>query len=110
MVAHYQRNIPSHCTSCESCQRRKNPHRRPPLPKGHVPVEWSFQRVAIDLVEYKTISQECKYVVSVIDDFTRSVILTPIRDKTATAIARVVVDRVLSVFGVPEMLHSDRGT
>ena len=50
-----QGDIQSYCTinSCDACQRRKTPHRLPPLPTGHVPVERPFQRVAIDLVEYK---------------------------------------------------------
>ena len=38
------------------------------------PVERPFQRVAIDLVEYKIVSQGCKYVLSVIDHLTRFVI------------------------------------
>ena len=33
---------------------RKTPHRRPKLPTGHLPVDRPFQRVSIDLVEYKT--------------------------------------------------------
>ena len=105
-----QGDIQYHCTSCEACQHRKTPHRRPPLPKGHVPVERPFQRVAIDLVEYETISQDCKYVPSVIDHLTRFVIIAPIRNKAATTIARVLVDRIFSVFGVSDMLHPDQGT
>ena len=46
-----QGNIQSYCTSCDACQRRKTPHRRPPLPTGHVPVERPFQRDTIDLVD-----------------------------------------------------------
>ena len=49
-----QGDIQYYCTSCDACQRRKTPHRRPPLRTGHVPVDRPFQRVAIDLVEYKT--------------------------------------------------------
>ena len=47
---------------------------------------------------------------SLIDHLTRFVILAPFRNKAATTIARVLVDRVFSVFGVPEILHSDQGT
>ena len=48
-----QGDIQYYCTSCDACQRRKTPHRQPPVPTGHVPVDRPFQRVAIDLVEYK---------------------------------------------------------
>ena len=44
-----------------------------------------------------------------IDHLTRSVILAAIPNKEATTIARTLVDRVFSVFGVPELLHSDMG-
>ena len=100
-----QGDIQPYCTSCDACQRRKTPYRRPPLPTGHVPVERPFQRVAIDLEEYKTVSQGCKYVLSVIHHLTRFVILEGIPDKEANTIARALVDRVFSVFGVPELLH-----
>lgn len=39
---------------CQACQRRKAAHNRPKLPTGHVPVERSFQRNSVDLVEYKS--------------------------------------------------------
>ena len=58
-------------------------------------------------MEYKTVSQGCKYVLSVIDHLT--FILAAIPNKEATTIARTLVDRVFPVFGVPELLHSDMG-
>ena len=65
--------------------------------------------VAIDLVEYKTVSRGCNYVLSVIDHLARFVTLAAIPNKEAITIARTLVDRVFSVFGVPEGLHSDQG-
>ena len=69
------------CTSCDACQRRKTPHRRPPLRTGHVTVDRPFQRVTIDLVDYKTVSQGCKHVLSVIDHLTRFGTLAAIPNK-----------------------------
>ena len=43
-----------------------------------------------------------------IDHLTRFVLLAAIPNKEATTIARTIVDRVFAVFGVPELLHSDR--
>ena len=102
-------DVAAHCTECEPCQKRKTSHRPPLLPMGHIPVTRPFQRVAIDLVEYKTISQGCKYVLSVIDHMTRFVILTAIENKTAEKVVRTLIERVFSVFGVPDILHSDQG-
>ena len=52
-----QGGVQFHCPGCEACERRKTPHRRLPLPKGHVPVKrplfseyqyisWSTKRIS----------------------------------------------------------------
>ncbi|MEM7282981.1 MAG: DDE-type integrase/transposase/recombinase [Pseudomonadota bacterium] len=108
------RDVRNWCRDCQACQRRKTAHNRPKIPTGHIPVERPFQRVSIDLVEYKTISQSsagvpCKYVMSVMDHLTRYALFVPIPNKSAVTVAQALIDRVLSTFGIPEKLHSDRG-
>ena len=103
-------DVQHHVNSCLSCQHRKTSHRPPKLPTGHRPVERSFQCVAVDLVEYKTLSEGNRFILSVIDHLTRFVILIAIKNKEATTVVRNLVDRVFSVFGPPETLHSDQGT
>lgn len=44
------------------------------------------------------------------DHPSRIAILTPIPNKTAETVARVIIDRLTSIFGPPETLHSDQGT
>ena len=98
-----QGDLQSHCTGCEACQHRKTPHRRPPLPKRS-----RTSRTAVSASSHRSRRIQSPRIVnmlSVIDHLTRFVILAPIRTKAATTIARVLVDRVFSVFGVPEMLH-----
>ena len=109
------RDIRNWCRKCQACQRRKTPHRRPKLPTGHIPVQRPFERISVDLVEYKAISTSavgapCKYVLSMMDHLTRYAILTPIPNKSADTVAKVIIDRIISIFGPPEMLHSDQGT
>ena len=103
-------DVSNHVESCLSCQHRKTSHRPPTLPTGHRPVQRSFQCVAVDLVEYKTSSEGNRFILSVIDHLTRFVILIAIPNKEATTVVRHLVDRVISVFGPPETLHSDQGT
>ena len=82
--------------------------RTPQLPVGHCEVSRVFQCVAVDLVEYKSISRGNRYVLSVIDHLTRFVVLIAVPDKLATTIARQLVTRVISVFGPPETILSDQ--
>ena len=102
------------CQNCHSCQRRKTAHNRPKLPVGHIPVSRPFERVSIDLVEYKSISHSsagvrCKYVMSVMDHLTRYALFIPIPNKSANTVARMLVDRAFTTFAIPEKLHSDLG-
>ena len=76
---------------------------------GHRSVTRAFKCVAVDLVEYKGLSQGNRFIFSVIDHLTRFVILIPIKDKAARTIVRHLIERVFSVFGPPETLHSDQG-
>ncbi|CAB1098409.1 unnamed protein product [Ectocarpus sp. CCAP 1310/34] len=77
--------------------------------KGHRPVTNPFQVVAVDLVEYKSQSEGNRFILSVIDHLTRFLILIPIPSKEATVVVRHLIDRVFSVLGPPETLHSDQG-
>ena len=103
------KDVAKHLKCCSSCQHRETSHRPPKLPLGHRPVSRPLQCVAIDLVEYKSSSNNSKYVMSVIDHLTRFLVVVAISDKTAATIARVLVEHVFSVFSAPETLHSDVG-
>lgn len=108
------RDVHIWCRDCQACQHRKTAHRHPQLPVGHVPVTRPFQRVSIDLVEYKSDSStpgglRCKYVFSAIDHLTRFAILSPIPNKEALTVANTLIERIISVFGPPESIHSDQG-
>ena len=50
--------------------------------------------MAIDLVAYKSSSNNSKYVMSVIDHLARFLVLVAISDKSAATVARVLVERV----------------
>ena len=99
-----------HVDTCLSCQHRKTFRRPQELPVVHRPVTRPFQCVAIDLVEYNHMWEGSRYILSVIYHLTRFVILIRIKTKEATTIARMLVERVFSVFGPPETLHSDQGS
>ena len=108
------RDVKTWCQDCQACQRRKTPHRGPKLPTGHLPVDRPFQRVSIDLVEYKTESVsptglKCSYALTIIDHLTRFSVLVALPDKKEQTIAKALVERVFGIFGPPETLHSDQG-
>ena len=102
-------DVAEHVKSCLPCQRRKTSHRSPTLLTGHRPVTRPFQVVDVDLVEYESKSEGNRFILSVIDHITRLLILIPIKCKEAAVVVRHLIERVFSVFGPPETLHSDQG-
>ena len=43
------------------------------------------------------------------DHLTRFTVLIPIPNKSAVTVAQAIIDRIISIFGSPEKLHSDQG-
>lgn len=103
-------DVQKHVNTCVACQHRKISFRPPTLPVGHRPVDRTFQYVAVDLVEYKPMSEGNQYIMSEIDCLTRFVILIAIKNKEVTTVARKFADHVFSVFEPRETLHSDQGS
>ena len=94
------RDVKNWCQNCQACQRRKTPHRRPKLPTGHLPVDCPFQRVSIDLVEYKMESVsptglKCSYALTIIEYFTRFAALVALRTRKRRPLRKLLSNRYL---------------
>ena len=51
-----------------------------------------------------------RYILSIIDCFSRYLILVPLRDHSAETVSRVLYERVIGYFGRPRKILSDKGT
>ena len=51
-----------------------------------------------------------RYLLTIIDFLTRYAIALPLKDQTADAVVRALVEQVFTKYGVPEVIISDRGT
>ena len=61
-------------------------------------------------MELPKTAKEKKYVIVMQDFLTKWPLIVPAPDQKANRIARLLVDELLPMFGVPEALLSDRGT
>lgn len=70
-----------------------------------------FRHIAIDLADFTHVSNDdgYKYVLIIVDIFSKFVVLRPLREKTAYAIARQLFD-VGNLVGHFKILQSDNGT
>ena len=51
-----------------------------------------------------------KHYLTILDGFTRYLVAVPITDLEAKTVAKAIIDEWILKFGVPEVIHSDRGT
>uniref|UniRef100_A0A8C2FEK8 Integrase catalytic domain-containing protein n=1 Tax=Cyprinus carpio TaxID=7962 RepID=A0A8C2FEK8_CYPCA len=103
------RDIQKFCAECVSCQScaSTTPHERAPLQSIHA--ERPFQRIAADITELPVTSLGNRYVLVVMDYFTRFVNLYPLKDQRATTVAQCIFEDYIKQHGVPEIIHTDQG-
>ncbi|GFW16491.1 retrovirus-related Pol polyprotein from transposon 412 [Trichonephila clavipes] len=98
------------CKSCDACSARKGPKIRSRGKLHRYNVGAPFERIAFDILGPlpRTVSGN-KYLLVVIDYFTKWPEVYPIPDQEAPTVAEAVVQHWISRYGVPLQLHSDQG-
>ena len=99
-----------HAKNCPQCAVVGGTARakRPPLQP--IPVDRIFQIVGVDVMELPRTSQGNRYVVVFQDFLSKFPLVFPTPDQKSLRIAKLLVEEVVPLFGVPEALLSDRGT
>lgn len=97
-------------TNCLQCQRAKV-FRHTKSKVGNIEVPKArFEHIHIDIVGPLPISNEYRYILTVIDRTTRWPEAYPLKDITARSIATVFLKEYISRFGVPIRVTSDQGS
>jgi hypothetical protein len=95
---------------CDTCQHAKHSNSPPggllqplPLPSGH------WRDITMDFVEGLPLSDGYNTILVVVDRFTKFAHFVPLRHPfTAPAVARLFVDTVVKLHGMPHTIVSDR--
>ena len=80
---------------------------------GHLPADQPFASIYIDIVGGQgslSLGPSPKSILTMIDGLTGWAEAVPIVDQSAATVARAVYNEWFARYGVPEELHSDRGT
>ena len=102
--------IERYVKSCTTCQRVKvNRHGKhaplQPLPVGDV-----FSRLHIDILgPLKTSPEGYKYVLLVVDSFSKWCEAFPLKSQNAAEVAKILYNEIICRYGAPSSLLSDRG-
>ncbi|KAL0235872.1 hypothetical protein GEMRC1_002454 [Eukaryota sp. GEM-RC1] len=97
-----------HCITCQKCSRRHKPN-SPSTGKllSYAP----FESVHVDTIEMSKVDIfGAKYIVHIVDAFTKYSVLVPVKSIKADDIALSLFSHVFCYFGTPKNIHSDNGT
>ena len=77
---------------------------------GHVAVGHRWDRVAMDLLDMSvTTAKGNRYVLVMVDCFSRWTEACLLPDKTALSVADAFFQHIVCRFGMPMVIHSDQG-
>ncbi len=101
-------DVQKHVDRCFKCAQYKGVPSGPAPIQQYPPPSCPFDCVSIDLPQLPPNYHGIKYVVVVVDMFSCYVILAPIKEKTALAVAHTVVTKLICEHTAPRVL-SDNG-
>ena len=98
------------CKTCDVCASQKCPQKKAKAALKQYNVGAPLERIAIDITGPLPRSNEGnKYILTIVDYFTKWIVAIPIRNQEASTVANKFVEKFVSVFGVPKQIHSDQG-
>ena len=101
------KDISEYVNNCYSCAQRKSTSRKD---RGSIPITATrpMEKIMIDITgPIKECKNGYRYILGIVDVFSRFVMLIPMRNITSQAIMKVLENRWMSIFGIPEIVISD---
>ena len=68
-----------------------------------------MSKLYVDTVSMSRSTSGMKYLLTVEDGFTRFLMAFPVPNKNAETLAKVIMEKVIPVLGIPQQIHSDNG-
>ena len=104
----YTKAISDYVNSCVPCNKKKDlPRKKGKM--GRVTADRPWQVVSMDYLKLEQDAAGYHNILVVTDVFTKYAFAFPTRNETALTTAKVLVEKVFGVFGIPERLLSDNG-
>ena len=104
-------DIKEQLSECTHCIFHKTKFSRDRAPLQPYIASRPFERIGIDVTgPFEKTPRNNVYILGVIDYFSKYVCLIPIKRTDSSTVAQALWEKWISVFGVPEVIHSDRGT
>ncbi len=104
----YAQVISDYIGSCVPCVTKKSTKKKHGM-LGEVSARRPFETLSMDFLSIENDKSGYGHVLIVTDVFTKYAYAFPTKNEKATTVAKLLVDKVFSVFGLPQKLLSDRG-
>lgn len=102
-------NVNQWARECLACQKQKvHRHTRSPLERIPIP-SGRFKHIHIDIVGPLPPSDENRYILTMVDRFSRWPEAFPMKDMTAITVAKTFIQGYISRYGSPETISTDQG-
>ena len=100
-------DVQRYCQECSTCQQSKltSPIQ---APLSNIPIGNPCEMLAVDILEVPVSRNNHRYLLVVMDYFTKWADAIPLHDQKATTITDAIV-KLCGNFGIPDVLHSDQG-
>jgi hypothetical protein len=107
-------DIKNYCMSCDICNQRKIPHRYMNIPMQSPQMDLYAnygprECIHIDAIGPFPISNKFIYILTIVDAYTRFGLAFAITNVTTRIIATTIIQKWISVFGMPKCILADNG-
>ena len=105
-----QSDVRLYIRGCDFCSRKKRPIPTKRAPMGIVQSSFPMERIATDILgELPETKNGNKYILVVSDYFSKWTESFPMPNMEAETVVKLIVEEVITRFGMPAYIHSDQG-
>ncbi|MEW8546122.1 MAG: reverse transcriptase domain-containing protein [Candidatus Thiodiazotropha sp.] len=101
--------ISDYVTTCDLCQRMKVDRRKHQPPLTSMPIADVFSRWHMDILGPLPKARGYQYILLVVDSFSKWCEAFPLESQDAKIVASVLYNEIITRYGAPSVLVSDRG-
>ena len=106
-----RREVEDYVRQCKNCQVNKilTPKHNAPM-QVTMTAESPFEKCYLDVVDPLSVTlQGNKYILTFQDDLSKYVVVVPIEKQDAETVARAFVEKLVLLYGIPQILQKDEG-
>jgi transposase InsO family protein len=104
------KDVKAFVNTCGTCAVSKKPNRTPRAPLISYQAGTRLERVHLDILgPFIQSRRGNKYVLMVVDQFSKWVACIPLPDQTAATMAQAFYEQFITIFGCPIYIHTDQG-